>query len=121
MALEAGRTLIDAETAVDGKIDGQHATIAGRFKGEIRLKGQLVVTQSAQIAASVEADLAEVAGSIQGDVKAKKLIILETGRVSGKVDAAQLVVKEGAVLNGPIAAGPGSAPPPQAPPKPAAS
>jgi cytoskeletal protein CcmA (bactofilin family) len=105
MALDAGKTLIDTDTSVDGRIEGQHATVAGRFKGEIKLKGQLIVAPTAHIVASVEAELAEVAGSIQGDLKVKKLVILETGRVAGKVDAAQLVVREGAVLNGPIAAG----------------
>jgi cytoskeletal protein CcmA (bactofilin family) len=99
------RTFIDADTSVDGKIEGQSATIAGRFSGEIRLKAQLVVAAGAEVKATVEADVAEVSGSIQGDVKVKRLVILETGRVAGTVDAKQLVVRDGAVLNGPVAAG----------------
>ena len=46
MAQEPGRTFIDPETSIDGKIHGKDATIAGRFKGEIHLSGTLVLAPS---------------------------------------------------------------------------
>ena len=105
MAQESGRTLIDADTSIDGKINGKDATIAGKFKGEVHLSGSLVLTSSANVDATVQADVVEVSGTFSGKITSKKLVVLETGKITGTIDAGQLVVREGAVLNGPVAAG----------------
>lgn len=108
MAQEPGRTLIDADTSIDGKIQGKDATIAGRFKGEVNINGSLVLSPSANVDATIQADLVEVGGTISGKITARKVVVLETGKVTGTLDAGQLVVREGAVLNGPVAAGKGA-------------
>ena len=105
MAQESGRTFIDAETSIDGKINGKDATIAGRFKGEVNLTGTLVLSPTANVDAIIHAELVEVGGAFSGKLTSRKVVVLETGRVTGTLDAAQLVVREGAVLNGPVAAG----------------
>lgn len=105
MAQEPGRTFIDADTSIEGKINGKDATIAGSFKGEIQLAGGLVLTPSAKIDATVRSELAEIGGAFSGKISSRKVVVLETGRVTGTIDAGQLVVREGAVLNGPVAAG----------------
>jgi cytoskeletal protein CcmA (bactofilin family) len=109
MAQEPGRTLIDVDTSIDGKINGKDATIAGKFKGEVHLSGSLTLAPSAAVDATVQVELAEIGGSFSGKITAKKLVILETGKITGTIDAGQLVVKEGAILNGPVAAGKGAA------------
>ena len=105
MAQESGRTFIDTDTAIDGKINGKDATIAGKFKGEVHLTGSLVLSPTASVDATVQAELVEVGGALSGKLTAKKVVLLETARVTGTLDAGQLVVREGAVLNGPVAAG----------------
>jgi cytoskeletal protein CcmA (bactofilin family) len=105
MAQEPGRTFIDADTSIDGKIQGKEATIAGRFKGEVHISGSLVLSPSANVDATVQAELVEVGGTFAGKITSRKVVILETGKVTGTLDAGQLVVREGAVLNGPVAAG----------------
>ncbi|MEO8501662.1 MAG: polymer-forming cytoskeletal protein [Vicinamibacteria bacterium] len=105
MAQEPGRTFIDADTAIDGKIRGKDATIAGKFKGEIHISGGLILTPSANVDATVQAELVEVGGAFSGKLTSRKVVVLETGKVTGTLDAGQLVVREGAVLNGPVAAG----------------
>lgn len=105
MAQESGRTFIDAETSIDGKIHGKDATIAGKFKGEVNLTGTLVLSPTANVDATIQAELVEVGGAFSGKLTSRKVVVLETGRVTGTLDAAQLVVREGAVLNGPVAAG----------------
>ena len=105
MAQEPGRTLIDPDTLIDGKIQGKDATIAGKFKGEIVVSGSLVLLPSANVDANVQADVVEVGGAFSGKITSKKLVVLETGKVTGTIDSGQLVVREGAVLNGPVAAG----------------
>lgn len=105
MAQESGRTFIDAETSIDGKILGKDATIAGKFKGEVNLTGSLVLSPTASVDATVQADLVEVGGDFSGKLTSRKVVVLETGKITGTLDAGQLVVREGAVLNGPVAAG----------------
>lgn len=105
MAQETGRTFIDAETSIEGKISGKDATIAGKFKGEVALSGSLVLAPSGSVDATVQADLVEISGAFSGKITSRKAVVLETGRVSGSLDAGQLVVREGATVNGPIAAG----------------
>lgn len=105
MAQEPGRTFIDPETSIDGKIQGKDATIAGRFKGEVHLSGALVLAPSANVDATVQAELVEVGGAFSGKIASRKVVVLETGKVTGTIDAGQLVVREGAILNGPVAAG----------------
>lgn len=121
MAQEPGRTFIDADTSIDGKINGKDATIAGKFKGEVHLTGTLVLAPSANVDATVQAELAEIGGAMSGKVTARKVIVLETGRVTGTIDAGQLVVREGAVLNGPVAAGKTAPAPVPHPPAPASA
>ena len=108
MAQESGRTFIDAETSIDGKIHGKDATIAGKFTGEVHLTGSLVLNPTANVDATVEAELVEVGGAFSGKLTSRKVVVLETGKVTGTLDAGQLVVREGAVLNGPVAAGKGA-------------
>jgi cytoskeletal protein CcmA (bactofilin family) len=105
MAQESGRTFIDTDTTIDGKIIGKDATIAGKFKGEVNLTGSLVLSPSAHVDATVQAEVVEVGGGLSGKLTAKKVVLLETARVTGTLEAGQLVVREGAVLNGPVAAG----------------
>ena len=105
MAQESGRTFIDAETSIDGKIHGKDVTIAGKFKGEVTLTGTLVLSPTANVDATVQAELVEVGGAFSGKLASRKVVVLETGKVTGTLDAGQLVVREGAVLNGPVAAG----------------
>ncbi len=105
MAQEPGRTFIDAETSIEGKINGKDVSIAGSFKGEIQLTGALVLTPSANIDATVRSELVEIGGAFAGKISSRKVVVLETGKVTGTIDAGQLVVREGAVLNGPVAAG----------------
>jgi cytoskeletal protein CcmA (bactofilin family) len=122
MAQDSGRTFIDADTSIDGKINGKDSTIAGKFKGEIHLTGSLVLSPTAAVDATVQAELVEVGGALSGKLTAKKVVLLETARVTGTLDAGQLVVREGAVLNGPVAAGkpaPGGSAVAVAPPAPA--
>lgn len=126
-AQEPGRTFIAPDTSIDGKIHGKDVTIAGKFKGEVQITGALVLLGTATVDATVQAESVEVGGTISGKITARKVVVLETGKVAGTLDAGQLVVHEGAILNGPVAAGKTASPAtsgpvtPQAPTLPAKS
>ena len=118
-------TIVDAQAQLEGKLTGKDATVHGRVRGEISLSGRLLVGEEGKVAATVAAESVEVAGHLEGDVKSRSVVLRETARVKGRIDAQSLVVREGAWLSGPVASGeaPREAPaakptPPPAPPRP---
>ena len=98
-------TIVDAQAQLEGKLTGKDATVHGRVRGEISLSGRLLVGEEGKVAATVAAESVEVAGHLEGDVKARSVVLRETARVKGRIDAQSLVVREGAWLSGPVASG----------------
>ena len=115
-------TIVDAQAQLEGKLTGKDATIHGRVKGEVALSGRLLIGEDGKVHASIAAESVEVAGHLEGDVKAKSVTLKETARVKGRIDAQSLVVREGAWLSGPVASGeppreaPAAKPTPPTPP-----
>ena len=97
-------TVIDAQATVEGRLAGRDAQVQGRFKGEVELSGRLVLGEGARVEATVKADSAEIAGEFKGRITARSVTLLEKARVEATIEAQALVVREGALLNGPIAA-----------------
>jgi cytoskeletal protein CcmA (bactofilin family) len=122
---EEKTTLVDAQAQLEGKLSGKDAAVHGRVKGEIALTGRLLIGEGGNVHASVSADAVEIAGQLEGDVRARSVTLRETARVKGRVEAQALVVREGAWLAGPVASGEAPrragapATPPAPPPTPA--
>jgi cytoskeletal protein CcmA (bactofilin family) len=113
-------TLIDAAATVEGQLSGRDARVLGRFKGDVRLEGALVLGAGARLEATVEAASAEIAGTFQGELHVGRLTLLDTARVEGSVEAKTLSIREGAVINGSVNSGASVAPPkPKPTPEPA--
>jgi len=103
--VEDKTTLVDAQAQVEGKLSGKDAAVHGRVKGEIALTGRLLIGEDGRVHASIAADSVEIAGQLEGDVRARAVTLRETARVKGRVEAKALVVREGAWLSGPVASG----------------
>jgi cytoskeletal protein CcmA (bactofilin family) len=103
-------TLIDAAAVVEGRLTGRDARVLGRFKGDVKLEGRLVLGVGARLEANVEAASAEIGGSFQGELHVQQLTLLETANVEGSVNAKALSIQEGAVINGSVNSGTGPAP-----------
>jgi cytoskeletal protein CcmA (bactofilin family) len=81
-------------------------TIAGHVTGTIDLTGhQLVVTDSAHIAADIVAHTVVIAGNVDGKVLADRIVVNKTAIVAGDLSTAALSVDDGAVLQGRVDAG----------------
>ena len=98
-------TVVDAQAQLEGKLSGKDATVNGRVRGEIALTGRLLVGAEGKVHATVAAESVEIAGQLEGDVRARSVTLRETARVKGRIDAQSLVVREGAWLSGPVASG----------------
>jgi cytoskeletal protein CcmA (bactofilin family) len=98
-------SVIDANADFEGKLRGKDAQILGRFTGEIELTGRLVTGEASRVHARVTADVAEIGGEYQGDLKVRSLVLLEKGRIDGNVEAQNIAVRDGAQLNGSVNVG----------------
>jgi cytoskeletal protein CcmA (bactofilin family) len=103
--MDQTETLIDGQASFEGKLTGKNVRIAGAFRGEIHVSGRLHLTDGARVEARAVADAAEIGGDFKGELKARNVTLLEKGRMEGTLEAQGIVMREGAVLNGPVNAG----------------
>ncbi len=90
--------------AIEGKIEGTgHVRIAGRFKGEISVRGNLTIEQGAHISGEIRAENIVVRGEVEGNIYATSLVELsEFGVLSGDLKASSLTVASGSRMRGKV-------------------
>jgi cytoskeletal protein CcmA (bactofilin family) len=95
-------SLIAADITIEGKIEGGGSVrIAGRFKGDVNVQGDLTIEAGAKLTGAVRADKVTIAGELEGNVQEASLVnLLQSGVVMGDVKAGSLTVAAGARLRG---------------------
>jgi len=100
----AGRVsgFIDKDTEITGNIKFKDSfRIDGIFKGKILSGGSLIVGETGDLEADVEADSISINGRVKGSLNARDRIeIFSQGRVIGKIVAPKLIIEEGAFFQG---------------------
>ena len=83
---------------------GEDLTIEGRVEGRVELKDHhLVVGETGNISADVEAKTITVIGKMEGNLKAKERVeILASGSLVGDIYAPRLLIADGARLKGSV-------------------
>ena len=71
----------------------------GRINGDIKCAA-LVQGEASEVAGSIVADSARVAGRIKGSISAAVLVIQRTARIEGDVSYGSLTIEEGAQVDG---------------------
>ena len=97
-------SLIAADITIEGKIEGAGSVrIAGKFKGDVNVQGDLTIEAGAKLTGSVRADKVTIAGELEGNVeKATHVDVLQIGVVIGDVKAGALTVASGARMRGQV-------------------
>lgn len=95
-------TTIGADAAFKGQLQfDKAARILGKFEGEVKSKGQLVVAEGAIFSGEAEVGDARVEGQVTGNLHVGgKVNLAASARVEGDIQAERLEVAEGAVLVG---------------------
>jgi len=95
-------SLIAADITIEGKIEGGGSIrIAGRFKGDVNLQGDLTVEAGAKLTGAVRAHKVTIAGELEGNVEQASMVdLLKTAVVVGDLKAGSLTVAAGARLRG---------------------
>jgi cytoskeletal protein CcmA (bactofilin family) len=95
-------SIIAADIMIEGKIEGSGSVrIAGRFKGDVNVQGDLTIEAGAKLTGSVRADKVTIAGELEGNIEgANQVSLLATGAVVGDVKAGNMTVASGARMRG---------------------
>ena len=95
-------SVIGADLTIEGKIDGSgHIRIAGRFKGDVTVEGNLTIDTGAKVNGSVRANAVTIAGDLEGNVvDAARVELLASGVLVGDLKADSLTVAAGSRMRG---------------------
>ncbi len=95
-------TTIGADAVFKGELSFEKGVqLLGRFEGQIKTKGQLLVAEGATLQGDIQAGTIRVDGKINGNVIADaKVQLTASARVEGDLQAARLEVAEGAIMVG---------------------
>ena len=101
---EMKESLIASGLTIEGKIiDNGHVRVAGKFKGDIQVEGNLHIDSGARVEGQVKAGEVIVSGELQGNIEsAKRVELQQGGTITGDVKAGSLTVAAGARMRGSV-------------------
>ncbi len=93
---------IDKDTEITGDIRFKDSfRIDGKFKGKILSGSSLIIGETGEVEADIEAGSISINGRVKGSLTATDLIeIFSQGRVTGKIVTPKLIIEEGAFFQG---------------------
>jgi cytoskeletal protein CcmA (bactofilin family) len=99
---DAKESLIAAGLTIEGKIEGAgHVRIAGNFKGDVHVQGNLTIESGARVTGGVRANTVVIGGELEGNIDAAARVeLLQTGVLNGDLKAGSLTVAAGSRMRG---------------------
>ncbi len=95
-------SIIAPDIAIEGRIEGAgHVRIAGQFKGDIDVNGDLTIEANAKVNGSIRAEKIVIAGELTGNIdSAAHVELMPGGSLTGDVKSASMSVAAGAKMRG---------------------
>ncbi len=99
---DAKESLLAAGLTIEGKIEGTgHVRIAGNFKGDVHVQGNLTIESGAKVTGGVRANTVVIGGELEGNIDvASRVELLQTGVLNGDLKAGSLTVAAGSRMRG---------------------
>ena len=106
-ATQAKESVIASDLTIEGKISGSgHVRIAGKFKGDVNVEGDLTIDAGARLNGGVRAKRVTVAGELEGNIESAERVELQPSAVLiGDVKAGTLTVASGSRIRGNVECG----------------
>ncbi|MGJ3241095.1 MAG: bactofilin family protein [Anaerolineae bacterium] len=96
-------TVLSASTVLEGSLKSEgNIRLDGQFSGKLDITGNILVGETAEIHADIEARNISIAGTVRGNVTGNKVQLLKTGRIWGDIQSNSLTTEEGAFIEGKI-------------------
>lgn len=101
---ESRESMIASGLTIEGKIEGSgHVRIAGRFKGDVHVQGDLTIEAGAKVTGGVRAVTVIIGGELDGNIEgATRVELLATGVLNGDLKAGSLTVAAGSRMRGQV-------------------
>lgn len=98
----AGTTYVGPNIIIEGTLSGSEPVIVeGTVRGNVNLTGELRIGTKARVEATVHARSMIIEGRVEGDISADERVELVAGAsVDGNIKAPKIVVAEGARFRG---------------------
>ena len=95
-------SLIADDLTIEGKIEGGGSVrIAGSFKGDVNVLGDLTIEPGAKVTGSVRAEKVTIAGELIGNIESAAHVELQqSGALTGDLKAGSLSVAAGSRMRG---------------------
>ena len=99
-----GTTFIGANITIEGTLSGSEPVVVeGSIRGNVKLTGELLIGTKARIEATVHARNVTIEGKVTGDISADERVeLVATASVDGNIKAPKIVVAEGARFRGSV-------------------
>lgn len=100
----AKESVISADLSIEGKIEGAgHVRIAGKFKGDVDVQGDLTIEVGAKVNGGVRARKVTIAGELEGNVEqAQHVELLASGAMTGDLKAGTVTFANGSRMRGQV-------------------
>lgn len=104
MTPKPSESILAAGLTIEGKIEGNgNIRVAGRFKGNVNVKGELTIEPGASIDGEVKGETVLVGGEVRGHIVAKSRVeFKESGTLIGDLKAGSLTVAAGSKMRGKV-------------------
>lgn len=101
-AASKDESLVASGITIEGKISGKGSVrVAGKFKGDIHVEGDLTIDSAAAVEGQIHAGEITINGTLQGNIQNAKHVELKQGStVTGDIKAGSLSVTAGARMRG---------------------
>lgn len=110
---EGAESVLAAGLTIEGKVEGAgNVRLAGHFKGDVNVNGNLTIERGAKVTGAVRANTVIIAGELEGNVDAAARVeLVDSGVVNGDIKAGSLTVAAGSRMRGQVTFGMDEAPP----------
>ncbi len=95
------QTVLGAGTQFEGSLRAEgHVRIDGSFVGDISTRGRILVGEQAKVDGDLVGEAVDIAGMVKGDIIARRVGVMRTGRVVGDLHLEKLSTEEGGFIQG---------------------
>jgi cytoskeletal protein CcmA (bactofilin family) len=103
-AAQPGGTFIGPNVTVEGTVSGsERVVVEGTVRGQINITADLLVGTKARVEATVHARNVTVEGKLNGDISADDRVeLVASATVDGNIKAPKIIVAEGAKFRGSV-------------------
>ncbi len=95
-------TIVGNDAILEGKLTVKHAVrIDGQVNGELKSSDTITVGSTGRVDGTLTGENIVVGGQVDGTLKSNNLLTLEAGsRFTGDLEAARLIIIDGAIFSG---------------------